>query len=129
MDEQLAAAQALKYADELRELHEIDRAHRRGVEEALRRLEESYATTVRALAAAIELRDDSTGEHAERVTRLALRLAERVALDLVELPELVRVFERLGRRKLLRISAATRSSSTAFSSTTSASSGFPTPCS
>ena len=52
MDEQLAAAQALKYAEEFRELHEIERAHRRGVEEALRRLEESYATTVRALAAA-----------------------------------------------------------------------------
>jgi ribonuclease P protein subunit RPR2 len=88
MDDQLAAAQALKYADELRELHEIERAHRRGVEEALRRLEESYATTVRALASALELRDDSTGEHAERVTRLALRLAERVAPQLCRDPQL-----------------------------------------
>src|SRR5207244_8843594 len=79
MDQQLAAAQALKYAEELRELHEIERAHRRGVEEALRRLEESYGTTVRALATTLELRDDATGEHAERVTRLALRLSERVA--------------------------------------------------
>src|SRR5439155_22769974 len=79
MDQQLAAAQALKYAEELRELHETERAHRRGVEEALRRLEESYGTTVRALATALELRDDATGEHADRVTRIALRLAERVA--------------------------------------------------
>ena len=88
MDHQLAAAQALKYADELRQLHEIERAHRRGVEEALRRLEESYATTVRALAATLELRDDATGEHAERVTRLALRLAERVAPHLCRDPQL-----------------------------------------
>src|SRR2546430_345628 len=78
MDQQLAAAQALKYAEELRELHEIERAHRRGVEEALRRLEESYGTTVRALATALELRDDATGEHADRVTCVALRLAARI---------------------------------------------------
>jgi HD-GYP domain-containing protein (c-di-GMP phosphodiesterase class II) len=88
MDEELAAAQALRYADELRELHEIERAHRRGVEEALRRLEEWYTTTVRALATALELRDDATGEHAGRVTRLALRLAERVAPQLCRDPQL-----------------------------------------
>ena len=88
MDQQLAAAQALKYAEELRELHEIEPAHRRGVEEALRRLEESYGTTVRALATALELRDDATGEHADRVTRIALRLAERVAPHLCRDPQL-----------------------------------------
>jgi hypothetical protein len=40
-------------------LHASERAHRRMVEEALERLETSYATTVRALAAALELRDDT----------------------------------------------------------------------
>ena len=107
MDQQLAAAQALKYAEELRELHEIERAHRRGVEEALRRLEESYGTTVRALATALELRDDATGEHADRVTCIALRLAERVAPHLCRDPQL----------------------DSASSSTTSARSASPTRCS
>jgi HD-GYP domain-containing protein (c-di-GMP phosphodiesterase class II) len=88
MDHQLAAAQALKYAEELRQLHEIERAHRRRVEEALEELGESYGATVRALATALELRDDATGEHAERVTRLGLRLAERVAPHLSQDPQL-----------------------------------------
>jgi HD-GYP domain-containing protein (c-di-GMP phosphodiesterase class II) len=88
MDHQLAAAQALKYAEELRELHDVERAHRRRAEEALRELGESYGATVRALATALELRDDATGEHAERVTRLALRLAERVTPQLCRDPQL-----------------------------------------
>jgi putative two-component system response regulator len=50
---------------------------------AARALHESYRTTVRALATALELRDDQTGAHAERVTELAVRLTARVAPDLV----------------------------------------------
>jgi putative two-component system response regulator len=49
---------------------------------AARALAESYATTVRALAAALDLRDDQTGAHATRVTALALRLARVVAPQL-----------------------------------------------
>lgn len=88
MDLKLAVAQAEKYAEELREVYERERAQRQAVEQALARLEDSYGTTVRALAAALELRDDQTGGHAERVTSLALRLAERVAPELAADPEL-----------------------------------------
>jgi ribonuclease P protein subunit RPR2 len=88
MDKELAVAQALKYADELRELHAAEREQRRSIEEALQRLEISYATTVRALAAALELRDDVTGGHAERVTSLALDLTRRVDPELVAEPQL-----------------------------------------
>jgi HD-GYP domain-containing protein (c-di-GMP phosphodiesterase class II) len=88
MDEQLATAQALKYAQELRELHGIERKQRQSLEEALGQLNDSYRTTVRALAAALELRDDQTGEHAGRVSRLALRLAGEVAPGLAADPQL-----------------------------------------
>jgi HD-GYP domain-containing protein (c-di-GMP phosphodiesterase class II) len=88
MDQQLAVAQALKYAEELRDLHRAERAQRRAAEEALASLKESYGTTVRALADSLELRDDSTGGHAERVTRLALRLTREVAPELADQPDL-----------------------------------------
>jgi HD-GYP domain-containing protein (c-di-GMP phosphodiesterase class II) len=88
VDEQLATAQTLLYAQELRQLYGAERGQRRRAEDALARLEDSYATTVRALAAALELRDDQTGGHAERVTALALRLTREVAPDLVSDPEL-----------------------------------------
>ena len=88
MDKQLAVAQALKYAQELRVLHASERAQRRLVEDALERLERSYATTVRALAAALELRDDATGGHAQRVTTLALALTRRVDPELAAEPQL-----------------------------------------
>jgi HD-GYP domain-containing protein (c-di-GMP phosphodiesterase class II) len=88
MDQQLAVAQALKYAQELRQLHASERAQRRVVEEALERLETSYATTVRALAAALELRDDGTGGHAARVTDLALELTRRLDPELSAEPQL-----------------------------------------
>jgi response regulator RpfG family c-di-GMP phosphodiesterase len=55
---------------------------------AARALADSYRTTVRALAAALDLRDDQTGAHATRVTALALRLARTVAPDLAADPGL-----------------------------------------
>ena len=88
MDEQLAIAQTLRYAEELRDVYARERAQRRVAESALEQLRESYGTTVRALAAALELRDDQTGGHAERVAGLALRLAELAAPDLAADPEL-----------------------------------------
>jgi HD-GYP domain-containing protein (c-di-GMP phosphodiesterase class II) len=86
--EDLAAAQALRYAEELRTLYAGERKQRRAVENALERLSDSYSTTVRALAAALELRDDETGGHAERVTRLALELAKSIDPALLDDPEL-----------------------------------------
>ena len=88
MDGDLAVAQTLKYAEELAQLYGAERAQRRKAEDALARLEASYAMTVRALASALELRDDQMGDHAERVTSLALRLAEQVAPELAADPEL-----------------------------------------
>jgi putative two-component system response regulator len=68
----------------------LDRAIRYAIKNhaALEALQDSYRVTVRALAAALELRDDETGAHASRVTDLALRLVHRVAPELAEDPEL-----------------------------------------
>jgi HD-GYP domain-containing protein (c-di-GMP phosphodiesterase class II) len=88
MDKTLAIQQTLRYAEELRQLHDAERVQRARAERTLARLEESYRTTVRALAAALELRDDITGNHAERVTQLAILLTERVAPELAADPEL-----------------------------------------
>jgi HD-GYP domain-containing protein (c-di-GMP phosphodiesterase class II) len=84
----LTIAQTLKYAEELRILYAQERGQRRSAEHAFAQLNESYATTVRALAAALELRDDETGGHAERVTRLALQLAQLIDPQLTADPEL-----------------------------------------
>jgi HD-GYP domain-containing protein (c-di-GMP phosphodiesterase class II) len=88
VDEQIAIAQTLKYAEELRDLYAREREHRRGAEEALARLGEAYGTTVLALSIALDLRDDQTGGHAERVASLALELTRTVAPDLAEDPQL-----------------------------------------
>src|SRR5919198_2588371 len=88
MDETLAIQQTLRYAEELRDLHAEERVQRARAERALARLEASYRTTVRALAAALELRDDITGGHAERVSALALQLTQEVAPELAADPEL-----------------------------------------
>ncbi|MDX6408886.1 MAG: hypothetical protein QOE13_1957 [Gaiellaceae bacterium] len=88
MREDLATAQALRYAQELRTLYAEERKQRRAAEQALERLGDSYSTTVRALAAALELRDDETGGHAERVAQLALELAKSIDPALLDDPEL-----------------------------------------
>jgi HD-GYP domain-containing protein (c-di-GMP phosphodiesterase class II) len=86
--DRLANDQTLRYAAALRELYSSERAQRRAAEETLRQLTASYGATVRALAAALELRDDQTGRHAERVTELALLLTARVEPDLLTDPQL-----------------------------------------
>ncbi len=88
MNEQLASEQALRYAEELSQLHADERMQRRRAEQALGQLEESYAATVRALAATLELRDDVSGGHADRVARLGLRFTLRVAPRLADEPTL-----------------------------------------
>jgi len=64
------------------------RAQRDRAESALRDLELAHEVTVTALAAALELRDDETGGHAQRVTALARELAHAVAPELAADPEL-----------------------------------------
>jgi ribonuclease P protein subunit RPR2 len=51
-------------------------------------LREANEATVAALAAALELRDDETGNHAQRVTEIALMVAREVDPELAEDPEL-----------------------------------------
>lgn len=65
-----------------RELHEQNLLLERRVRERTRELEEARLEAVERLALAAEYRDDSTGEHAKRVGRLAARIARR--LDLAE---------------------------------------------
>jgi HD-GYP domain-containing protein (c-di-GMP phosphodiesterase class II) len=86
--ERLANDQTLRYATALRELYSSEWAQRREAEETLKRLTASYGAPVRVLAAALELRDDETGRHAERVTELALLLTARVEPDLLADPQL-----------------------------------------
>jgi ribonuclease P protein subunit RPR2 len=88
VQEQLAIAQMLRYADELRQTYAEERAQRSRAEDALSRLEDAYRLTVRALATALECRDDDSAGHAERVTELALRLTGLVAPELLTNPEL-----------------------------------------
>jgi PAS domain S-box-containing protein len=48
----------------------------------------SYEITVETLAAALELRDDETGQHTRRVADLAMQLTRRIEPTLAEDPEL-----------------------------------------
>jgi HD-GYP domain-containing protein (c-di-GMP phosphodiesterase class II) len=81
-------AQALRYAEELSGLITRERGARRQAEAIAAELQASYVTTVRALAAALDLRDDATGAHAQRVTALGLTLARAVAPELLVDPQL-----------------------------------------
>jgi response regulator RpfG family c-di-GMP phosphodiesterase len=68
--------QLLLYADDVRRLLEIERRQRRA-------LERSYTETLHALAAALESRDSSTGEHSSRVQRYAVELTRLLAPELL----------------------------------------------
>lgn len=63
-------------------------ARTRQVEWLLGRLEESYETTLNALAAALDLRDNETHHHSARVAAYAVRLGKAMKLPLGELREL-----------------------------------------
>ena len=69
-----------RYAADLRETFKEER-------ERSAQLRDSYITTVRALANAVEARDAYTGKHAERVAAYGLELARRVDPGLAEDPQ------------------------------------------
>jgi ribonuclease P protein subunit RPR2 len=69
--------QLLLYAEDMREMLELERAQR-----AL--LQRSYRDTVTALATALESKDAGTGAHSERVQRYAIELARAVDPQLLE---------------------------------------------
>lgn len=53
-------------------------------------LRDTYDATLRALATALDTRDNETAGHAQRVTRLAVRLGQELGLDPAALQELER---------------------------------------
>jgi putative nucleotidyltransferase with HDIG domain len=63
-------------------------ARTRQVERLLGHLEESYETTLNALAAALDLRDNETHDHSARVAAYAVRLGQEMGLDSAALREL-----------------------------------------
>jgi putative nucleotidyltransferase with HDIG domain len=70
-----------RYAADLRETFKEERARSQ-------QLRESYITTVRALANAVEARDAYTGKHAERVAAYGLELARTLGAGLTDDPEI-----------------------------------------
>jgi PAS domain S-box-containing protein len=80
-ERRLEQAQLEAYAKDVRE--SFGRELRRA-----RELERSYFHTVRALAAAVEAKDDYTGAHIQRVHQIGLLLAKAVAPDEADDPQL-----------------------------------------
>jgi PAS domain S-box-containing protein len=80
-ERRLEQAQLQAYAKDIRE--SFGRELRRA-----RELERSYFHTVRALAAAVEAKDDYTGGHIHRVHQIGLLLAKAVAPDEADNPQL-----------------------------------------
>jgi PAS domain S-box-containing protein len=80
-ERRLEQAQLAAYAKDIRE--SFGRELRRA-----RELELSYFHTVRALAAAVEAKDDYTGAHIQRVHQIGLLLAKEVAPSEAEDPQL-----------------------------------------
>ena len=70
-----------RYAADLRETFKEER-------ERSAQLRDSYITTVRALANAVEARDAYTGKHAERVAAYGLVLARQLGSSLADDPEI-----------------------------------------
>jgi HD-GYP domain-containing protein (c-di-GMP phosphodiesterase class II) len=64
------------------------RAQRESLEGSARELEESYVSTVRILAAALDARDNYTLGHSARVATLSLRVGRRLGLEQNELRDL-----------------------------------------
>jgi PAS domain S-box-containing protein len=73
-------------AARLRLRHLLDQIEQR--DEEGENLDESYEMTVETLAAALELRDDETGQHTRRVADLAMTLTRAVEPSLANDPEL-----------------------------------------
>ena len=74
-------AQLLMYARDLSNVAQTERRQRQ-------LLQNAYRETAMALADAVDVRDRGTGEHAQRVRRYALRLAEVIDPSLLQDPSL-----------------------------------------
>lgn len=74
-------AQLLSYAQDLRVLYQVERAHREQIEQA-------YHSTLVALSRALDLRDTETEEHSLRVTDCALTIGRTLGLAPADLTAL-----------------------------------------
>lgn len=66
-----AQAQLMRYADDIQIAFQSERQRRQEIQRA-------YLETIRMLAAAVEARDQYTGDHLERVTRYSLAIARNL---------------------------------------------------
>lgn len=71
-------------------LEQMVEARTRELEDALRRIEETYDQTLEALGAALDLRDGATAGHSSRVSRYALRVAQAMGCSREQLHEIKR---------------------------------------
>jgi putative two-component system response regulator len=71
---EMSQAQLLQYAKDLKQ--SFDREQERS-----RQLHQAYLDTVKVLAVAVEARDPYTGDHIDRVTRLAVAVAQELGLN------------------------------------------------
>ncbi len=92
---ELAVRRASKHRDLLRDkrryenyLEDVIRQRTVQLNEALETIEDSYRTTLKALAAALETRDRDTHGHSERVVTFSLRLGRELGLDKEQLRSL-----------------------------------------
>jgi putative two-component system response regulator len=69
-------------------LEEVIRQRTEELNQALNSLEDSYRTTLKALAAALETRDTDTHGHSERVVNFSLRLGREMGLEAAQLRSL-----------------------------------------
>ena len=73
-----------------RSLEEKVAARTKQLEAAMKRIEMTYDETLRALGAALDLRDTETGGHSERVSRYCLQMAKAIGCSKEELKQILR---------------------------------------
>lgn len=71
----------LRTKDEIKRLHIATTELSREIEDAKKNIENHYASTVKALLAAIDAKDQYTRGHSERVSRFSAFLAERIGVQ------------------------------------------------
>jgi HD-GYP domain-containing protein (c-di-GMP phosphodiesterase class II) len=78
--------QMMLLAHDLSSLYRSERRRAEELARAVRELEEACGSMVQSLAAVVDAKDSTTGDHIERATHYALTLTERVAPSLLQDP-------------------------------------------
>ncbi|HEV8633639.1 MAG TPA: HD-GYP domain-containing protein [Chloroflexota bacterium] len=87
---ELAYGQALHYARDVNRLYTAERARARELEAALAELREAHDAVVGALVGLLDMRDQETEGHCQRVAALSVAVGRALGLDASELGELHR---------------------------------------